>query len=95
MANPSRPVNPIQDLLKFPLMSAIFGRRARRFAMGMEIPSWPLAFRSRHDPTRVSLSSLSANPCLGKYATAGITTAGIAAGAEAISDEHVWTWQNR
>jgi hypothetical protein len=53
MAN-TKPVNPISDLLTFPLMSAIFGRRARRFAMGMEIPSGPLAFRSRHAPVPLS-----------------------------------------
>jgi hypothetical protein len=48
LAKPARPANPIRELLTFPLMSAIFGRRARRFAMGMEIPSGPLAFKSRH-----------------------------------------------
>lgn len=37
-------------LLEFPLMTALFGRRARRFGMGMEIPSGPLAFRSGKDP---------------------------------------------
>jgi hypothetical protein len=37
-------------LLAFPLMDALFGRRARRFGLGMEIPSGPLAFRSAHDP---------------------------------------------
>jgi hypothetical protein len=35
---------------EFPLIEAIFGRRARRFGLGMEIPSGPLAFQSRHDP---------------------------------------------
>jgi hypothetical protein len=33
---------------EFSLMEAIFGRRARRFGLGMEIPSGPLAFQSRH-----------------------------------------------
>jgi hypothetical protein len=28
----------LNDLLKFPLMEAIAGRRARRFCMGAEIP---------------------------------------------------------
>lgn len=46
--------NPVDDLLQFPLMQAIFGRRARRFGMGMEIPSGPLAFRSRSDPQSLS-----------------------------------------
>jgi hypothetical protein len=46
--------NPIRELLRFPLMQAIFGRRARRFAYGMEIPSGPLAFKSRHAPIPLS-----------------------------------------
>lgn len=37
-------------LLEFPLMQALFGRRARRFGLGMEIPSGPLAFKSSKDP---------------------------------------------
>lgn len=40
----------LQELLDFPLMSALFGRRARRFGMGMEIPDGPLAFSSKKDP---------------------------------------------
>jgi hypothetical protein len=40
----------IAALLHFPLLQALFGRRARRFGMGMEIPSGPLAFRSEKDP---------------------------------------------
>jgi len=48
------PANPIHELLQFPLMEAIFGRRARRFALGMEIPSGPLAFKSRHAPVPLS-----------------------------------------
>jgi hypothetical protein len=39
-----------KDLLQFPLLHALFGRRARRFGLGMEIPSGPLAFRSAEDP---------------------------------------------
>jgi hypothetical protein len=39
-----------EDLLEFPLLHALFGRRARRFGFGMEIPSGPLAFRSAKDP---------------------------------------------
>lgn len=42
--------NPTTELLEFPLMQAIFGRRARRFGLGMELPSGPLAFRSDKDP---------------------------------------------
>jgi hypothetical protein len=37
---------PIDQLLRFPLVDALFGRRSRRFGLGMEIPSGPLAFKS-------------------------------------------------
>lgn len=40
----------LSKLLKFPLLHAIFGRRARRFGRGMEIPSGPLAYKSKLDP---------------------------------------------
>jgi hypothetical protein len=46
--------NPLTELLEFPLMQAIFGRRARRFGLGMEIPSGPLQFKSRHEPHTLS-----------------------------------------
>ncbi len=45
----NRPTGP-KALLEFPLMQALFGRRARRFGLGMEIPSGPLAFRSEKEP---------------------------------------------
>lgn len=38
---------PIDQLLRFPLVDALFGRRSRRFGAGMEIPSGPLAFKSQ------------------------------------------------
>lgn len=44
----------LDDLQHFPLMHALFGRRARRFGLGMEIPSGPLAFRSRREPVPLS-----------------------------------------
>jgi hypothetical protein len=44
----------ISDLLRFPLLQAIFGRRSRRFGVGMEIPSGPLAFASRAAPYPLS-----------------------------------------
>jgi hypothetical protein len=44
----------LAQLLDFPLMSALFGRRARRFGLGMEIPSGPLAYRSDHEPYPLS-----------------------------------------
>jgi hypothetical protein len=42
------------ELQQFPLMHALFGRRARRFGLGMEIPSGPLAFTSRSEPVALS-----------------------------------------
>jgi hypothetical protein len=43
-----------EALLGFPLAQALFGRRARRFGSGMEIPSGPLAFRSEKEPAPLS-----------------------------------------
>lgn len=43
-----------QELGQFPLLAAIFGRRARRFGLGMTIPDGPLAYRSRHAPLGLS-----------------------------------------
>jgi hypothetical protein len=39
--------DPLNKLLQFSLMHAIFGRRSRRFGLGMEIPSGPLAYKSK------------------------------------------------
>ncbi len=39
--------NPIDEMLEFPLMEAIFGRRARRVGLGMSVPSGPLASQSK------------------------------------------------
>ncbi len=41
---------PLEHLFRYPLMEAIFGRRSRRFGLGMEIPSGPLAFKSNKEP---------------------------------------------
>jgi hypothetical protein len=46
--------SPLDHLLRYPLMNAIFSRRARRFGLGMEIASGPLAFKSRRDPLPLS-----------------------------------------
>ena len=46
--------SPLEKLSKFPLMQAIFGRRARRFGYGMEIPSGPLAYKSKHKALQLS-----------------------------------------
>ncbi len=41
----------LQEATRFPLFSALFGRRSRRFGWGMEIPRGPLAFKSDKPPT--------------------------------------------
>jgi hypothetical protein len=35
---------------RFPLVKALFGRRSRRFGLGMAIPDGPLAYASAHPP---------------------------------------------
>ena len=40
----------LNDLLKFPLLESIAGRRSRRFCMGAEIPDGVLSFKSKNDP---------------------------------------------
>jgi hypothetical protein len=46
-----RPLDPrLQQVLEFPLVSGLFGRRSRRFGYGMSIPSGPLAYTSQHEP---------------------------------------------
>jgi len=40
----------LQDLLQFPFVDALFGRRSRRFFRGAEIPDGPLAYKSRYEP---------------------------------------------
>jgi hypothetical protein len=40
----------LNELLKFPLMEAIAGRRFRRFCMSAKIPDGVLAFKSKHKP---------------------------------------------
>src|SRR5215467_10924753 len=44
----------LQQVLNFPLVSGLFGRRSRRFGYGMSIPSGPLTYTSRHDPLPLS-----------------------------------------
>jgi hypothetical protein len=44
----------LNDALEFPLVEALFGRRARRFSLGASIPDGPLAFTSRHGPMPLS-----------------------------------------
>jgi hypothetical protein len=44
----------LNDLLKFPLIEAMAGRRSRRFCMGAEIPDGVLSFKSQHQPLPLS-----------------------------------------
>jgi hypothetical protein len=44
----------LDALLDFPLVHALLGRRARRFGLGMEIPSGPLQFRSERSALPLS-----------------------------------------
>jgi hypothetical protein len=53
-AQPLMPEELARQVWEFPLLEAIFGRRARRFGLGMEIPDGPLAFRSRRAPLPLS-----------------------------------------
>ncbi len=42
------------ELMQFPILNALFGRRARRFGLGMEIPSGPLAYKSEKEAIPLS-----------------------------------------
>ncbi|MBF8224116.1 hypothetical protein [Halomonas sp. 328] len=44
----------LNELFHYPLLEAMLGRRARRFGLGMELPSGPLAYRSRQAPLPLS-----------------------------------------
>ncbi|MFQ4143493.1 hypothetical protein [Chlorogloeopsis sp. ULAP02] len=44
----------LKTALEFPLIEALFGRRARRFSLGASIPDGSLAFTSRHQPFPLS-----------------------------------------
>jgi hypothetical protein len=44
------PASLLDEVRTFPLIDALFGRRARRFSLGATIPDGPLAFASRHEP---------------------------------------------
>ena len=42
------------DALEFPLVAALFGRRARRFSLGTTLPDGPLAYTSPHEALPLS-----------------------------------------
>lgn len=49
-ALPAAPLAAVDAALRFPLFDAILSRRARRFAVGAELPGGPNAWRSAADP---------------------------------------------
>lgn len=54
MSTPGFPPLPsrkaLESLAGFGFLEALFGRRSRRFGLGMSIPDGPLAYTSRHEP---------------------------------------------
>jgi hypothetical protein len=44
----------LRELAQFPLMDALYGRRARRISLGSTIPDGPLAYESPHEPVPLS-----------------------------------------
>jgi hypothetical protein len=44
----------LRELAEFPLLDALYGRRARRISLGSTIPDGPLAYESPHDPMPLS-----------------------------------------
>lgn len=44
----------LQNAVDFPLVEALYGRRARRFSMGAEIPDGPLKYKSKQKPKALS-----------------------------------------
>lgn len=54
MTQPVSQESLLSEVWDFSLFDALFGRRARRFAYGMEIPRGPLAFKSKHPPFPLS-----------------------------------------
>src|SRR5690554_7360313 len=40
----------LAEAVRFPLIEALYGRRARRFAKGNEIPDGPLKYKSKYAP---------------------------------------------
>ncbi len=44
----------LAEAIKFPLIEALYGRRARRFSKGAEIPDGPLKYKSKHAPKPLS-----------------------------------------
>jgi hypothetical protein len=51
---PSEVPEGLEDVLDFPLLQALLGRRARRFSLGASLPDGPLAYTSKHAPLPLS-----------------------------------------
>jgi hypothetical protein len=49
-AAPDRQAAALRELAEFPLLAALYGRRARRISLGSTIPDGPLAYQSPHEP---------------------------------------------
>ena len=47
-------VEALGQLVTFPLVDALYGRRSRRFFRGAEVPDGPLAYKSRFEPLPLS-----------------------------------------
>src|SRR5260221_11360788 len=46
-----QPIDPrLEQVLTFPQINGLFGRRSRRLGFGMAIPSGPLTYTSQHEP---------------------------------------------
>ncbi len=45
-----KPPRGLEEAMRFPLVEALYGRRARRFPVGSTLPDGPLAFQSKQDP---------------------------------------------
>jgi hypothetical protein len=52
--NKMKQTQAFSNLMQFPFVQALFGRRSRRFGLGMEIPSGPLAYKSKKAPVALS-----------------------------------------
>src|ERR671930_1319917 len=53
-AAPDRQAASLREIAQFPLLAALYGRRARRISLGSTIPDGPLAYESPHEPVPLS-----------------------------------------
>lgn len=50
----SKPSNLLYQVWRYPLFDALFGRRSRRFGLGLEITQGPFKYKSQRDPLPLS-----------------------------------------